>query len=226
MEVFDWYTTTVNSLMDLWGGFIEFVPRLIGALVIFIIGWFISVIIGKIVAEVLKRIKFNKIFEKGDIKGALDRAELKVDASSFVGAIIKWILVIVFLSATVEVLGLVQFASFLNDVLSYLPNVVVAVLIFVVTVIITDITEKLVRAALESTKIGHASWGGAIAKWSIWVFAIFAILYQLQIAPGLIQTLLQGIVGLLVVSFGLAFGLGGKDVAAEILGNLKKKLQR
>ena len=225
MNIMNWWKITYQALLKLWDGFVAFIPNLIGALVIFIIGWFISVLVGRIVAEILRKLKFNQLFEKGGLKGALEKAEIKVDASGFVGAIFKWILVIAFLTAAVEVLGFSQFVLFLSRVLGYLPNVIVAALIFVVAVIVADILEKIVRAAVESTKVGYGQAVGAVVKWSIWVFAIMAMLYQLRVAPALIQTLLTGIIGLIVIAGGLAFGLGGKEVAAEILQGIRRKLR-
>ena len=226
MIVFDWYELIVEALKDLLQGFLTFTPKLIGAVVIFIIGWFIAIAVGKIVATVLRKLNLNRFFEKGSIKGILEKSEFKLDISGFIGTIFKWIFVVVFLLVAVEILELEQFGVFLTNVLDYLPNVIVAVLIFVVAVIIADILEKIVRAAVEGVKSGYGNWVGIIVRWSIWLFAIFAILYQLKVAPGLIQTLLSGIVGLIVIAGGIAFGLGGKDVAAEILQNLKNKLQR
>jgi len=223
--VIDWFQLTGDALRELWVGFINFTPKLIGAIIVFLIGWLIAVVVGKIIAEILKKIKFDLLFEKGSWKRALEKAEIKVEASSFIGAIFKWILAIVFLLAAVEILGLNQFASFLQNVLNYLPNVIVAAAIFVAAVIIADIIEKVVRAAVESTKIGYGHIVGVIVRWSIWVFAILAILVQLKVTPSLIQIILQGIVGLIVIAGGLAFGLGGKDVAAEILQNFRRKLR-
>jgi len=223
--VLDWYSVTFEALQGLWQGFVIFIPKLVGAIIIFIIGWFIAVAVGKVISEILKRIKFNQIFERGVWKEALEKAEFKIDASGFIGAICKWILAIVFLLAAVEILGLVQFADFLIKVLAYLPNVVVAALIFVVAVIIADILEKVVRALAEGIKVGYGQIVGAIVRWSIWIFAIFAILIQLKIAPSLLQTLFIGFVALVAIAGGIAFGLGGKEVAAELLQNLKKKLE-
>ena len=225
MILADWWNITADALIGLWQGFIIFIPNLVGALIVFLIGWLISIGVGKLVAEILKRLKFNQVFERGNWKTALARAEIKVDPSGFIGAIFKWVLLIVFLLAAVEILGLTQFANFLTRVLAYLPNVIVAALIFVVAVIIADILEKVVRAAVEGTKIGHGQLVGAIVKWSIWIFAILAILTQLKVAPGLIQTLLTGVVALIVISGGLAFGLGGKGLATEILQDLKRKIK-
>ena len=225
MVLIDWYSVTFEALKGLWQAFLMFIPKLVGAIIIFIIGWFISIGVGKLISEILKRIKFNQIFEKGVWKDALEKAEFKIDASGFIGAICKWILVIVFLVAAVEILGLAQFADFLIKVLAYLPNVIVAALIFVVAVIISDILEKLVRAVVEGVRVGYGQVVGAIVRWSIWVFAVLAILIQLKIAPVLLQNLFIGFVALLAIAGGIAFGLGGKEVAAELLQNLKKKLK-
>lgn len=224
--VLDWYTITMQALGDLWVGFLNLLPNLIGALIVFLIGWFISIGVGRLITEILKRLRFNQIFEREAWKGALEKAEFKIDASGFVGAIVKWVLVIVFLLAAVEILGLVQFADFLKSVLAYLPNVIVAALIFVVAVIIADILEKIVRASVESVRLGYGQIVGVIVRWSIWIFAILAILIQLRIAPELIQILFTGLVALLAIAGGLAFGLGGRDLASDILHDLKKKLKR
>jgi hypothetical protein len=223
--ILDWADVTIQALQNLWQSFLNFIPILIGAIIVFIIGWFISIGVGKLVTEILKRLKFNQLFERGSWRNALEKAEIKVDASGFIGAIVKWVLVIVFLLAAVEILGFVQFAGFLKGVLDYLPNVIVAALIFVVTVIVVDIVEKVVRVAVESIRVGFGQMVSAVIKWSIWIFAILAILYQLGVARPFMETLFTGIIAMLVISLGLAFGLGGKDVAAEILQDLRRKLR-
>ncbi len=223
--ILDWYEITINALLAVWQRFLILFPKIIGAVIIFLIGWFIAVGIGRLVTEILKQLRFNRLFERGAWKSALEKAQVKVDAAGFIGAIVKWILVIVFLLAAVEILGLVAFAGFLTSVLGYLPNVIVAALIFVVAVIIADISEKVIRATVEGIKVGYGQVAGAIVRWSIWIFAILAILMQLKIAVQLILTLFTGFVALLAIAGGIAFGLGGKDVAAEILEDLKRKLK-
>lgn len=226
MIITGWFETTVSALKNLWIGFIDFIPSLVGAIIVFLIGWLIAIAIGKLVAEILKRVRFNRIFEKGGWKTALEKADIKVDASAFIGAIVKWVLVIVFLAAAVEILGFKELTYFLTgDVLPFLPNVIVAVSIFVIAVIIADILEKVVKAAVEGTKVGYGPLVGAIVKWSIWIFAIFAILLQLGIAESLIKIIIQGLVALIVIAGGIAFGLGGKNVAGDILQDLRNKLR-
>jgi len=223
--IINWAEITRESLVSFWQGFLGFIPSLIGAIIVFVLGWIIAVWVGKIVAGVLKKLKIDKAFEKGTWRKALAKADLKVDVAGFIGIIAKWALVIVFLQISVEILGWAAFAVFLKDVLIWLPNVIIAALIFVVAVIIADIVEKIVKTSVEGIKAGYGQVISMIAKWSIWVFAILAILYQLGIAPALMETLFFGIVAMLAIAFGLAFGLGGREVAAEILQDLKKKLK-
>jgi len=227
-----WWEQTYRQLE---AGFMEefapFVMHLIVAILIFIVFWFIAVLIGKLVAEVLKKLRFNKLFEEGVWKDALEKADFKVDASGFIGAIVKWVLVIVALWLALGFMGtrfegFVPFAALLEDVLAYLPNVIVAAFIFVVAVIVADLLGKIIRVAVESIKVGYGHVIEIIVKWAIIIFALLAILQQLEFAPAdwifsLIQIFWIGV----VVAFALAFGLGGKNVAGEILENLYKKLK-
>lgn len=214
---------------DLIEGVVSFVPLLILAILVLMIGWFIASGVGRLVGDILKRIKFNQVFERGNWKEALERADLKLDPAGFVGAIFKWVLVIVFLLAAVEILGFEQFAGFLVNVLGYLPNVIVAALIIVVTAIIADIVEKIVRAAVEGTHMGHAPLVGSVVKWFIWIFAIFSALLQLDIAvlpvQVFIQTFVQGIGYGIALAFAIAFGIGGKEMAGDILRDLRNRLR-
>lgn len=222
----NWASTTIRALEDLWAGFIEFIPQLIGALIVFIVGWFVSLGIGRLITEVLRKLKFNELFEGGSWGRALDKSDVKVDPAKFIGELFKWIVLIVFLLAVAEILQLTQFAEFVQQILTYLPNVVASAFIFVVAVIVADFANKIVSTAVEGMRVEYADLAGSIVKWAIWIFAIFAILTQLGVATSLIQTLFTGIIAVLVISFGLAFGLGGKEVARDILENFRNRLRR
>lgn len=221
----NWSGITLLALQDFWQGFLNFMPRLVGAIVILLIGWFIADWIGRLVTEVLRRLKFDRIFERTQWQDALEKAEFKVSVSHFFGEIVQWILVIVFLLAAVEVLGSYQFAIFLYKIVNWLPNLIVSVAIFVVAVIIADFAKKIIQAVVEKAKVAHSELISSVVQWSIWVFALFAILIQLGIARELIQILFTGLIGLIVISCGIAFGLGGKDLARDILEGLRKKLK-
>ncbi len=224
MIVQDWSIITLEALQIAWKGFLLFLPRLIGSLVVLTIGWFLAVGLGKLVAEILKQLRFNKIFERAGWREALQKAELKVNPSDFIGAIAKWILVIVFLLASVEILGFVQFADFLTKVVIWLPNLIVAAAIFVVTVILTDILEKIIKASVKRMGVDYAGFLGVAIRWAIYIFAGLAILLQLGVTPTIIDTLIKGFVGMITLSLGLAFGLGGKDSAAQFIREIKEKI--
>lgn len=227
MEI--WYVFIqgiVDKLPGIGASFLVIIFKLILAFLVFIVFWFIALFVGKIVSEILVGLKLNQAFERAGWKTSLERAEIKVNPSEFIGGIIKWLLVVVALWLIVGGLGLTDFARFLENILAYLPNVIVAVLILVVAVIVVDIVEKIVRTAVEGIKVGYGHLVTTIVKWSIWIFAILAILQQLRFEPAewireLISIAFIGIVAM----FAIAFGLGGKEVAAEILQDLRKKLK-
>ena len=228
--IIDWAEITKLALIDLWQGFLDFIPSLIGAIIVFALGWVIAVFVERIVVEVLRKLRVDKVFEKERWKRSLEKADLRIDIVGFVGLIVKWVLIIVFLYAAVGILGWQAFGEILKGIIAYLPNVIVAALIFVVAVIVADIVAKIVRVTLEGAKFTYAHIGETIVRWAIWVLAILMILKQLLVAPELIEivfgALVYGIMAFLVISIGLAFGLGGRDTAAEILQDLKKKLRK
>lgn len=222
----EWYTTIIQPfLKDL----VAFIPQLLLAIIVFIIGYIISVGIGRLITEILKGVKFNRLFEKEGWQKAIEKADIKVDPSAFIGAIFKWVFVIVSLLLTADILKLTKFSELLQNILNYIPNIIVAVFIFIVGVVIADIVEKLVRATVEKMKVGYASLVASIVRWTIWIFLIFMILDQLLPKSDLIQILYAGIVNGIVFALAgaaaLAFGLGGKDAAAQAIEDLKRRIK-
>jgi len=208
---------------------VGFVANLVVALVIFIIGYLISIGIARLITEILKSVKFNRLFEKEGWRKALQRANVEVNPSEFIGAIFKWVFVVVTLSFAVGVFNLTTFGGFLTQVLNYVPNVIVAVLVFVVAIIISDIVEKIVRATVERLKVGYGYIASSIVKWAIWVFTFFLILDQLLPTSLLIKTLytsiVYGVIGALALGIGLAIGLGGKDTAGKMIADMYRKIE-
>ena len=220
----NWSIITYGVLEDTLRGFLMFLPKLIGALTIFVIGWFISVGIGRLVSEILKKLRFNQIFERNNWKEALEKAEIKVNPSDFTGGICKWILVIVSLFISVGILGFDQFADFLVQIIAWLPNLIIAIAIFVVSVITADILEKVIKAGVKKIGVGYAGFLGSAVRWSLYIFAGLAILRQLGVTPTIIDTLVMGFVGMITLAVGLSFGLGGKDAAARLIEDIRKKI--
>ena len=222
----DWSSVTLEAFQNVWQGIIvDFLPKLLAGLVVFIIGWMIASGVGKILARLLRKLNFDSIFVQSGWKNALENADIKVNPSEFIGAILKWVLVIVFLQIFVEILGLTAFAGFLTSVLDWLPNLIVAAAIFVVSIIMADILEKIIKASVMRLEIRYSNLLGAAVRGSIYVFAILAILLQLKVAESIINTMIMGFVGMFSLAFGLAFGLGGKDAAADAIKAVREKLK-
>ncbi len=216
---------TVDFALKLWVDFLNFLPSLVLGLLVLVFGWLFAVGVGKIISEILRKLKFDQVFEKEGWKEAISKAKINLSASGFIGSIVKWILFVVFLWITLSTWGLTHFADFMERIIEYIPNVVVASLIFVVAVMLADFLAKIIVAATERTNFTHTHLAGEIVRWSIWIFALFAVLIELGIARELLSILFTGIIALIVLAGGIAFGLGGKEVAEDTLKDLRKKIR-
>lgn len=213
-----WGDAIVNSLEGLWFDFVGFIPNLIAALVVFFVGWAIAVAIGRIVEKLIIILRINQAFENiRGLKDAAGRAGLKINIPLLIGEIVKWFLIIVTLLAATDILGLREVSAFLREVLAYIPNVVVAALILVIAVVLGNFVYRTVAASVKAAGFGAGPAIAAVSKWAIIIFAFMAALAQLNVAVQLIQTVLTAIFAMLALAGGLAFGLGGKDMAAKWL---------
>lgn len=217
-----WGGAIALSLIDLWQQFIGFIPSLIAALVVFFVGWAIAIAVGRIVEKLLVILRINQAFEniKG-LKEAAGRASLKINIPLLIGEIVKWFLLVVTLLATTDILGLQEVSMFLREVLAYIPNVVVAALILVIAVVLGNFVHRTVEASVRAAGFGASSIIAAISKWAIIIFAFMAALVQLNVVPSLIQTILMALFAMLALAGGLAFGLGGKDLASKWLQKIE-----
>jgi len=221
----NWYDVMGRVFETFWENFMLFLPSLVAALFVFILGWFVALAVGKIIASILYRLKFNEFFEGEKWEKAMEKAEIRINPSEFLGDIIKWVIFIIVIWLTVGILGFTQFAEFMSDVVAYLPNVIIATLIFVVAVMIGEFLAKVVVATTEKSDFPYSKTAGAIAKIAIWVFAGFAILVQLGIATELLLAVFYGLIGFFVIAGGISFGLGGQDAAGKFIDKMKKKIK-
>lgn len=220
-----WADVITKSFQDLWVGVIDFIPELIVAIIVFILGWIIGAVLGKAVAQIIRSLKLDNALRGAGVESAVNRAGFNLDSGAFIGGLIKWFVIAVFLIASLDVLGLNQVNVFLERVvLNFLPNVIVAVLIMLVGVVIAEAMQNIVIGAARSAHMRSAHFLGVLTRWAIWIFAALAALYQLGVASAFVQTLFTGIVVALSLAFGLAFGLGGQDEAARYLANLRKEV--
>lgn len=220
-----WGEILTASFQQISNGVLIFIPKIIIALIIFLVGWIVAIFLGKVVSQILKATKVDNIARSLGFEEILARAGFHLDIGAFVGSLVKWFFIVVFLVAAVDVLGLSQVNRFLSDVvLVYLPNVIVAVFIVVISAIIAEAVRKAVIGGVKAANLPSANFLGAFVKWSIWIFAILAALYQLGVAAPFVQTLFIGVVGMLALASGLAFGLGGKELASRWLEKISEEI--
>ncbi|MFA6393151.1 MAG: hypothetical protein WCW54_03645 [Candidatus Paceibacterota bacterium] len=214
-----------DSLLNLWYGFINFVPSLLLAIILFILGWVIGSVVGKAVAQVITALKVDKLFESAGVEEVMARMGMKVNVGKFFGVIVKWFLIIVFLMASLQIVGLTQVNDFLQTaVLFYLPKVIIAAIVLIIATIIAEAMQKLVLGSAKAANLSSANMLGTITKYAIWIFAFIIALSELGIASAFMQILFTGVVVMLAIAGGLAFGLGGKEAAARAIENISKDM--
>lgn len=219
-----WADVLTQSFYGLGSGVIAFLPNLLVALVIFILGWLIGAGLGRLVAQVVNAAQVDKALRSAGVEQVVERAGLRMNAGAFLGGLVKWFFIIVFLVAAFDVLQLNAVNEFLREaVLRYLPQVIIAVLILLVAAVLADAVQRVVAGAAAAANLRSANLLGSLARWAIWIFAILAALSQLQIANDIIQPLFTGFVVALALAFGLAFGLGGQQAAARIIERMHEQ---
>lgn len=199
----------------------SFLPNLFAGVLMLLIGFLIGNIVKHLLLTLFGFLRVDDFFHKVKL---MQKGQLKMWIE-ILTEVFKWMLIVVFLIPTLEIWGLSKATSVLNDLLYYLPNVIVAVIIAFVGLLAGNLTEDLVKHSVKTLGSKSASALAVFAKWTINFFTVLVVLNQLGVAQDLVRILFTGIVAMLALAGGLAFGLGGKDVAKELLESLKKKLE-
>lgn len=219
-----WGEAITVSLIGLWERFIMFIPALIGAIIVFVVGWIVASILGKLIEKLIKSIKVDQALEKVGFNKKLGEVGISETISELIGGIVKWFLILVFLMAATDILGLVQVTGFLNSIIFYIPNVVVAVVVLAIAFLVGNFVYNVVKGSTRAAGVMSATLLATISKWAIIIFGLLAALIQLGIAVSLVNTIFIGIVSALAIAAGLAFGLGGKEEAAMIIKKVREEL--
>ncbi|MBP6060787.1 MAG: hypothetical protein KA515_02190 [Candidatus Pacebacteria bacterium] len=213
------------SLRDLWFGFVQFTPKLVVAVVLFMVGWLLGNIIARAIEQVFGSLKIDSLFKSVGADDTLRKAGMSLDSGHFVGQVAKWFVVVVFLIPSLNLVGLSSITSFLqNDVLGFLPHVIVAAFILIIATVVAEGLSKAATATAKSMNLSSANMLGAIAKYSVWIFAFIIALGQLGVADYYMSVLFTGIVAMLSFGGALAFGLGGKEHASRFLSKLGEEV--
>src|ERR671929_875005 len=200
-----------QPLQDVLSTFFSYIPQLIGAIVILIIGCVIARILRAVVARVLQGIGFDGWMEKGGIKQFFDRAETNQTPASILGALVFWFVFIIAITMAADALGIPQVSVVLAQLIAYIPNIIAAILILILAALLANFISGIVRGATGSDILA------SIAQYAIIVYAVFAALTQLGVAVQLTANTFLIVLGAVALAAAIAFGIGGREVAQDIL---------
>lgn len=218
-----WGEAMMTSLTGAMAVFMGAIPRIIGSLVILVVGWLIASLIAKGLAMFLRSMRFNELSQRSGISDFVQKAGVRTDSSGVLAGIAKWFIRLMALVVAFDALGLPAVSQVLRDFLMWLPNLVVALVVLVIGGLASRALANLVRATTAKAQLGDADVMAKVAGGAVWAFAIVVAVNQLGIAERLINALFTGFVGALALAVGLSFGLGGRDTAAEILRNWRER---
>jgi len=212
-----WADAVFLALSGALNDLVAFLPRLLGALLILFIGWLVAKAAEALVSRGLRAVRFNQVADRAEIDQFLDRAGVRLDPSAVVGKLAYWFLLLIFVGAAFNAFGLTQVNAVINQIIAYLPNVVVALVVLLVGALLAQFAANLVRGTSGTARVGDPGLLAGLARAAVLGFAVLVALNQLNIGEAIVNTLFMAFVGMIALAGALAFGLGGRDVAARIL---------
>lgn len=217
VPVRDWGDAFLASMTNALMVFMAAIPKVIAFILIMVIGWFIASLIAKAVAAMLRKIKFNQIAERAGIAGFVRSMGVDTDSAGFLASIVKWFVRLITLVVAFDALSLPAVSDFLRQVLLWIPNLVVALVVLVIGGLAAKALSQLVKGTVEKAGFDNSEVLATIASVAVWIFAILIAVNQIGVGATLVNTLFMATLGALALALGLAFGLGGKETAGKVV---------
>lgn len=219
-DLFGYYFKSTGSSI------LNFIPLFLLAVITFIIGWWIAVMIGRAIEQIITALKVDKALESAGADSLVARTGLHLNVGGFIGGLVKWFIIAAFLMASLDFIGLSTVGEFLrSEVIGYLPKVIEVTLVLIIATIIGDFMGKLVVASAKASNVRSANFLGSLVRYAIFFSAFIISLGELGIAPMYMQYLFVGLVSMFAIAGGLAFGLGGKEAAARTIEHLHDRVK-
>lgn len=205
---------------------VKFLPTLISAIVVLFVGWLIAKIVQKISSKIFQWLRFDTLSDKSGLSNVFQKAGIKYTLSQLVGILLYWfVMLLVFISA-LNVLNLNVTAQLMDKIIFYIPNVIAAIFVFVVGMYLASLLGGIVRTAMSGVGVQEAHFLGNLTRSVVVLFALIIALQQLKIQAGILSFALNIIIASIGLAVGLAFGLGGKDIAARMLEDWRNRLKK
>ncbi len=221
-----WAEALSASFQLIWFRFASFVPQLVAAIVILLLGFILASVVSVLVRKVVQFTNIDQSLQRLEVTHTLERRGLRLRLADTLAWMVKWFILILVLITVSDSLGLSQVTLFLQDVVRYIPQVITAVIMLTIGFVAAGFVQRLVVDGVTASRFptSSANFLGAIAKWSITVFAFMAALIQLGVAANLLQIFFTGFIAMVALAGGLAFGLGGREQAADLLASWSKEM--
>ncbi len=223
--VTDWSAGFITGLTAGLARLFGAIPNIIGALLLLVIGWIVAGIVGNLFAKLCKAVHIDTVSTRIGAAGFLEQTGTKLKASDIMGEIIKWVIRLVFIEMAAEQLGMPQVSQIINQILGFIPNIIVAIIILGVGAFLGKLLGSIVHGGASEAKIGNADLLSRLTYGAVIAFAIIAALNELNVAPVVVNTLYIGLVAALSLALGLAFGLGGRETAAKLTEQWASQLE-
>lgn len=225
VQITEWSDAFLTSLASAMVLFFSAIPKILGFLLIVIVGWLLASLIDKGVTALLRRIGFNQLATRAGLADFVAKMGLDTDAAGVIGLLLRWLVRIVALVVAFDALGLPAVSEVVRQLLLWLPNVIVALAILVIGGLAARGLGNVVRGAASEAGLSNAHFLSKVASVVVWVFAIVVAIHQIGVATELVNALFIAVVGALALGLGLAFGLGGRETAAQIVNKWYARAQ-
>lgn len=226
MDIMAWQSALYSVWISTMDSVFQLFPHLLGAIVVLVLGIVIGNWVKALVVKTLQLVRFESFIKDSKFKAFLLKAEMTDKLEDVIGSILKWIIVLTFFIAATNILGLTTVSNVLGGVLAYVPNIISAVIVMAIGVLLAGIVEGVVKGALASVDLKTSRLMGKIASYAVATIATLAAFSELKIASAFINILFIGFVAMLALGFGLAIGLGAKDVIGQALADWYKELKK
>lgn len=213
----------LTSLNQFWVQLVNFVPKLLAVVVILFFGWVIAKLVRSGAKRILQLIQFDQFAQKSGLEAFMSSGNVNVTLSGIISQVLYWLVIILFVTTGANMLGLTELANLLHDLASYLPRIILAILVMIFGTLLARFLNRLIFAWLHSIKFERALVVSTSVEYGIQILALFVALEQLGIGVQLIHSLFVIVFGAIFLALALAFGLGGRDWAAKVIHDLSSK---
>lgn len=223
----NYQTAITEALTDLFNRVVAFLPNIIVAIIVLLVGWILGFFLGDVLRRALEAIGIDQLGARLGLQQLSERSGRQIRISRIVQWVIKWFFILASIIAAADILGMDQITQFFyQDVLGYASHVVVAMAILLLGILAANFLSDIIEGTVRTGGFSAARALGSITKWSIVVFAVIAALSELQIAQSFLQDLFRAVIAMAAIAGGLAFGLGGRDHAKKMLDYIESGITR